>query len=51
MAGSIQLDKDIGKEVDIKVVYKTEPLRNLLTELLVEIDNLKDRVETLENGS
>ena len=42
MADNIQIPQDVAKIVDVKVIYNTDLLRKLLTDLVNEVNQLKN---------
>lgn len=49
MADSIQLPQDL-LNIRVNTEYDQDLLRKLLTDLIIEIEELKTRIESLENG-
>lgn len=46
MAGNIQLPQDL---LDIELVIMSDVLRKTLSDMLIEIETLKDRLDKLES--
>ncbi len=47
MAGNTQLPQDL---IDVEIIIKSDMLRKTLTDLLLEVETLKDRITVLESS-